>query len=84
MRASTPVHTKGAMASKLEEIRAAVAECSVVEDGVTQDARQRENARRVRVFRMLDAYSQELSARTAASSNEGIEVIRQQQQEQQQ
>lgn len=66
------------MVTKLAEIRAAVAECSVVEDGATQEARQQENARRIRVFGMLDNYAQELSAGTAdpsaAGSSEDIEV----------
>lgn len=78
------------MVSKLDEIRAAVAECSVVEDGATQEDRQRENARRIRVFGMLDNYAQELSAGTnsssaassAAGSNEDIEVTHPRQQQQ--
>lgn len=64
--------------SKLDEIRAAVAECSVLEDGATPEARQRENAQRLRAFRKLDSYSAELTAASAAaeSSEEtsGIEV----------
>lgn len=64
--------------SRLDEIRAAVAECSVLEDGATTEARQRENAQRLRVFRQLDLYAQELTAASAAagSSEEitGIEV----------
>lgn len=64
--------------SKLDEIRAAVAECSVLEDGATPEARQRENAQRLRVFRQLDSYAAELTAASAAAESTeeiaGIEV----------
>ncbi|CAM9239422.1 unnamed protein product [Ectocarpus fasciculatus] len=65
--------------TKLEDIRAAVAECNVAKDGSTHEARQRENARRIRVFKKLDAYNQDLLqqlAAAAASSEDtcGIEV----------
>lgn len=81
MRASTLSHTKEDMAGKLDEIRAAVAECNVVEDGATQEARQWENARRIRVFGMLDTYAQELSAgvsTTPEPSSKEVEVTQQQ------
>lgn len=63
--------------SKLDEIRAAVAECNVAEDGSTPEARQLENARRLRAFRKLDTYAQELADAAAVGSDEeiaGIEV----------
>lgn len=65
--------------SKLDEIRAAVAECSVLEDGATPEARQRENSQRLRVFRQLDSYASELTAASAAAAEAreetaGIEV----------
>lgn len=53
---------------KLEEIRAAVAQCSVLGDGATPEARQRENAQRLRVFRQLDSYAAELTASAAAAA----------------
>lgn len=66
--------------NKLEEIRAAVAECHVGKDGSTHEARQQENARRIRVFKKLDAYAQDLQQlAAAAASNEDtsrIEVTR--------
>lgn len=57
------------MMSKLDEIRAAVAECSVPKDGATPEARQQENAQRLRVFRQLDSYAAELTAASAAAES---------------
>lgn len=45
---------------RLDEIRAAVARCTVTEDGATLEARQQQNSQRKRVFKKLDEYSQEL------------------------
>ncbi|CAB1118798.1 unnamed protein product [Ectocarpus sp. CCAP 1310/34] len=62
--------------TKLEEIRAAVAECHVGKDGSTHEARQQENARRIRVFKKLDAYAQDLVQQiAAAASNEDTSRI---------
>lgn len=63
--------------TKLEEIRAAVAECNVVKDGSTHETRQRENARRIRVFKKLDAHAQDLQRQlaAAAASNEDTSRI---------
>ncbi|CAM9194967.1 unnamed protein product [Ectocarpus sp. 12 AP-2014] len=63
--------------TKLEEIRAAVAECHVGKDGATHEARQQENARRIRVFKKLDAYAQDLVQQlaAAAASNEDTSRI---------
>lgn len=61
--------------SKLDEIRAAVAECNVLHDGATPGARQRENAQRLRVFRQLDSYAAELTASAAAAVAESSEEI---------
>ncbi|CAM9378676.1 unnamed protein product, partial [Ectocarpus sp. 13 AM-2016] len=69
--------------TKLEEIRAAVAECHVGKDGPTHEARQQENARRIRVFKKLDAYAQDLVQQLAAAtaSNEDTSRIEARQRE---
>ncbi|CAN0126590.1 unnamed protein product [Ectocarpus sp. 12 AP-2014] len=69
--------------TKLEEIRAAVAECHVGKDGATHEARQQENARRIRVFKKLDAYAQDLVQQlaAAAASNEDTSRIEARQRE---
>ncbi|CAM9773780.1 unnamed protein product, partial [Ectocarpus sp. 6 AP-2014] len=63
--------------TKLEDIRATVAECHVGKDGSTHEARQQENARRIRVFKKLDAYAQDLVQQlaAAAASNEDTSRI---------
>lgn len=56
--------------SKLDEIRAAVAECNVLENGATLEARQQENAQRLRVFRQLDSYASSIQQQHGIEVNE--------------
>lgn len=45
---------------ELDEFRAAIAACSVVEEGSTQAARQRANAKRINLYAALDGCRSEL------------------------
>lgn len=55
---------------KLGDIRAAIAACSFIEEGSTQESRQRANGERINLYAKLDGYGSKLDELREVASRE--------------